>query len=212
MRKRFRTPDREEILSGPPLRTMARIGLPAVLSSVVFSLYNFADAFWLGRRPEAGAAASAGIQISWLFVWAIISFVTGFGGAAVTALVAQHLGAGQPREANYAMNQLLTVSAIAGFVVGAVGYALLPQIVSLLIPEASVAAEASTYLSRHPPAGDSASVGLGTRVPAGTSIGRDLVRHGLVERDLRSGRSRPSRRETLAAPPHQSQGASRTPC
>ena len=125
---------------------MARIGLPAVLSSVVFSLYNFADAFWLGRLPEAGAASLAGIQISWPFVWAIISFVTGFGGAAVTALVAQHLGAGQPRQANYAMNQLFTVSAIAGFVLGAIGYFLIPQIVSLLIPEASVAAEASTYL------------------------------------------------------------------
>jgi len=146
IRKLFPTPDRDEILNGPALSTMAKIGLPAVLSSVVFTMYNLADAMWLGRLPETGAAALAGIQISWPFIWAILSFVTGFGGAAVTALVAQHLGAGQPREANYAMNQLFTVSVISGFVLGAAGYLLTPWIVSLLIPDVSVAAEASKYL------------------------------------------------------------------
>jgi len=146
MRQLFRTPDRDEILSGHALRTMAKIGFPAVLSSIVFTLYNLADAAWLGRLPETGAAALAGIQISWPFIWAILAFVTGFGSAAVTALVAQHLGAGQPKKANYAMNQLFTVSVIAGFALGAAGYALTPWIVSRLIPDLSVAAEASTYL------------------------------------------------------------------
>jgi len=146
IRKLFPTPERDEILNGPALRTMAKIGVPAVLSSVIFSMYNFADATWLGRLPESGAAALAGIQVSWPFVWAIISFVTGFSGAAVTALVAQHLGAGQPREANHAMNQLFTISAIAGFVLGTAGFFLTPTIVAELIPEPAVAAEASKYL------------------------------------------------------------------
>lgn len=125
---------------------MAKIGFPAVLSSVIFALYNVADAAMLGRLPETGAAALAGIQVSWPFIWLVISFVTGFGGAAVTALVAQHLGAGQPREANYAMNQLFTVSVISGFVLGAAGYAFTPRIVSFLVSDASVAAEATVYL------------------------------------------------------------------
>ncbi|MFC2077903.1 MATE family efflux transporter [Candidatus Bipolaricaulota bacterium] len=145
-RKLFKTPERDEILHGPALRTMAKIGLPAVLSMVVFAMYNLADAMWLGRLPGTGAAALAAIQVSWPFIWLVISFVTGFGGAAVTALVAQHLGAGQPREANYAMNQLFTVSVISGFVLGIVGYALTPEIVSILVIDADVAAEASTYL------------------------------------------------------------------
>ena len=146
MKQLFRTPDRDEILHGHALRTMAKIGFPAVLSSVVFTLYNLADAVWLGRLPETGAAALAGIQVSWPFIWAILAFVTGFGGAAVTALVAQHIGAGQPREANYAMNQLFTVSVISGFVLGAIGYLFTPFIVSFLVTDASVAAEASVYL------------------------------------------------------------------
>ncbi len=147
MRRAFRIPEREEILSGPALRTMAKIGFPAVLSSIVGTLYNLADAAWLGRLPETGAAAIAGIQVSWPFVWAILSFVTGFGGAAVTALVAQHIGAGQHREANYAMNQLFTVSVISGFVLGAVGFAITPWIVSFVVTDVAVAAEASTYLN-----------------------------------------------------------------
>jgi putative MATE family efflux protein len=125
---------------------MAKIGFPAVLSSVVYTFYNLADAAWLGRLPEEGAAALAAIQISWPFVWAILAFVMGFGGAAVTALVAQHLGAGQPRQANYAMNQLFTVAAISGFVLGAAGYAATPWILSLLVTDASVAAQVSIYL------------------------------------------------------------------
>ena len=41
MRIRWLTPpEREEILGGPALRTMVRIGMPAVLSSVLFTLYN----------------------------------------------------------------------------------------------------------------------------------------------------------------------------
>jgi len=146
MRKTFKTPSREEILSGPIFRTMARIGLPAVLSSIIFSAYNLIDAAMLGRLPETGAAALAGIQISWPYIWLVIALVTGFGSAAVTALVAQHLGAGQPREANYAMNQLFTVSVISGFVLGVVGYFLTPTIVGFLIADAAVASQATIYL------------------------------------------------------------------
>jgi len=146
MRQLFKTPNRNEILHGPALRTMAKIGFPAVLSSIVFTFYNLADAAWLGRLPEKGAAALAAIQISWPFVWAILAFVMGFGGAAVTALVAQHLGAGQPREANYAMNQLFTVAVISGFVLGAAGYIATPWMVSRLVADSSVAAEVAVYL------------------------------------------------------------------
>jgi hypothetical protein len=85
---RFKTPTREEILSGPALRTMAQIGAPAALSALIFTLYNLADAFWVGRLPAAEAgAALAGIQVSWPLVWLLISFVFGFGGATASAQV-----------------------------------------------------------------------------------------------------------------------------
>jgi len=144
---RLKPPEREEILTGPALRTMARIGGPAVISSLLFTLYNLADAFWIGRLPkEEAGAVMAGIQISWPFVWFLISFVAGFGGAAVSALVAQYIGAGRPKEANFAMNQLFMLAAIAGVVLGVTGYLISPWLISLLIHDPGVAREAARYM------------------------------------------------------------------
>ncbi len=101
-------PGREEILGGAALRTMFRIGAPAVLSSVLFTLYNLTDAFFIGLLPGGTPqAVMAGIQISWPFVWFLVSFIGGFGGAVVTALVAQNVGANRPDEANLALNQMV---------------------------------------------------------------------------------------------------------
>jgi len=149
MRKRlFSTPDREEILAGPPLRTMARIGGPAVISSLLFTLYNLADAFWIGRLPSDHAGAvMAGIQISWPFVWFIISFVAGFGGAAVSALMAQYIGANRQDEARFALNQMFTFALVTGVILGVVGFVLTPRILSVLIQESSISHEAGRYLA-----------------------------------------------------------------
>ncbi|MCX7750137.1 MAG: MATE family efflux transporter [Candidatus Bipolaricaulota bacterium] len=144
---RFRTPSREEILTGPALATMARIGGPAVVGSLLFTLYNLADAFWIGRLPpEASAAAVAGIQISWPIIWFLISFIAGFGGAAVSALVAQYVGAGRPDEAQLALNQLFVLSAGAGVVFGAAGYFGSPLLLDLLVGEGAVASAAALYI------------------------------------------------------------------
>jgi len=126
---------------------MVKIGGPAVLSSILFTIYNLTDAFWIGRLPGGQPEdVMAGIQISWPFVWLLISFVAGFAGAAVTALVAQNIGANRPKEANQAMNQLFTVSLIAGVVIGVTGYLLLPYILSILVKEPAIAHQADLYM------------------------------------------------------------------
>ena len=149
MRKRiFPIPDRTEILHGPALRTMAKIGGPAVISSLLFTLYNMADAFWIGRLPtDQAGAVMAGIQISWPFVWFIISFVSGFGGAAISALVAQNIGANRQDDARFALNQLFTFAVFASVLLGLIGFLLAPTIVSILIQESQVSREAGLYLA-----------------------------------------------------------------
>lgn len=149
MRKRiFPIPGRTEILHGPALRTMAKIGGPAIISSLLFTLYNMADAFWVGRLPtDQAGAVMAGIQISWPFVWFIISFVAGFGGAAASALVAQNIGANRQTDARFALNQLFTLAVFASLLLGIIGYLLAPTIVSVLIQESQVSREAGRYLA-----------------------------------------------------------------
>jgi putative MATE family efflux protein len=149
MRERiFPTPDRDEILTGPAFRTMAKIGGPAVISSLLFTLYNLADAFWIGRLPtDHAGAVMAGIQISWPFVWFIISFVAGFGGAAVSALVAQYIGADRHDDARFALNQLVVFVLLGSVALGVIGFVLTPRILSVLIHESQVSHEAGLYLS-----------------------------------------------------------------
>ncbi|MCX6099263.1 MAG: MATE family efflux transporter, partial [Candidatus Bipolaricaulota bacterium] len=143
----FKTPTREDILRGPALRTMARIGAPAALGSLIFTFYNLADAFWVGRLPvDDAGAAMAGIQVSWPFVWLLISFIGGFGGAAASAFVAQYTGAGRPREANLALNQLVFLSAVGSVVFGLLGFALTPWVLTILVGHGAVADAAGIYL------------------------------------------------------------------
>ncbi len=140
-------PGREEILGGSALRTMIRLGGPAVLSSVLFTLYNLTDAFFIGRLPcGAPQAVMAGIQISWPFIWFLVSFIGGFVGAVVSALVSQNIGADRPKDANVALNQVFTISVIATVVLGIVGYTLMPQILRLFIREATVTEQATMYM------------------------------------------------------------------
>ncbi|MEN6370188.1 MAG: MATE family efflux transporter [Thermotogota bacterium] len=143
----FAPPSRDEILTGHPIRMMVRIGAPAVVSSVLFSLYNLADAFWIGRLQGTGAlAAMAGVQTSWPFVWFLVSFLGGFAGAAVSALVAQNIGANRPDDANRALNQLFTVGLIGGLVIAGVGSFITSWVVGILVSDPAVAHEATTYL------------------------------------------------------------------
>ena len=143
---RLRKVTASEIVGGPIVPTMIRIGGPAVLSSLLFTLYNLADAFWIGRLPTGSAAVMAGIHVSWPFVWFVISFVAGFGGAAVTALVAQNIGAGRPKEANLAINQLFMIAVGASVVLGALAYAYTGSFLAVLVSDGAVVDQAAIYL------------------------------------------------------------------
>jgi putative MATE family efflux protein len=140
-------PSRDEILTAHPIRMMLRIGAPAVVSSVLFSLYNLTDAYWIGQLSGEGAVqAMAGIQTSWPFVWFLISLIAGFATAAVSALVAQNIGANRPEDANHALNQLFLVGMAAGLIVGLSGVAVVQRVLPSLLADPAVAGEATRYL------------------------------------------------------------------
>lgn len=140
-------PGREEILNGPALRTMVRIGAPAVLAAVLHTAYNLTDAFFVGLLPSGTPqAVMAGIQISWPFVWFLISFVGGFGGAVIAALVSQNVGANRPEEANLALNQMFTAGIAASVVLGVVGFAFMPLILEAVVGHPDVTRQASMYM------------------------------------------------------------------
>ena len=100
-----RTTEKRDLTSGSLLGTLLRLGLPVAADSAIRSLYNLADAFWLGRWSKEGLAA-AGVTMPFFFV--VIAFSMGFGNAG-TAAVSQFTGGGDYRRADQAAAQTLLV-------------------------------------------------------------------------------------------------------
>jgi len=76
----MRKVSREEILNGPVVRTMFLLGLPVMVSQLLFTFYNMADTFWLGHLPlSESSGAVSGLQLAFPIIWFISSFILGFG-------------------------------------------------------------------------------------------------------------------------------------
>lgn len=142
----MRKVSREEILTGNPIRIMFSLGLPVMLSQLMFTLYNMVDSFWLGHLPasESGSAV-AGIQVAWPIVWFLVSFSAGFAMAGI-ALVSQYIGANDHKNANKSASQVISLSTIFGIVVGVFGYFVMPYIAPLMTSAKSVSSVAIQYM------------------------------------------------------------------
>ena len=138
---------REEILNGPIIRTMVRLGWPGMVMGLLQTLYNLADAFWIGHLPpEESGPSVAAIQISWPVVWLLISFIAGYSGAAGSALISQYTGAKRSEEANLACGQIFSLSFLSGLLIGATGFLLSPYILPLLVRAGEVTEIAIVYI------------------------------------------------------------------
>lgn len=137
---------REDILGGPIIRTIFRLGWPVMVTTILQVLYNLADTFWLGHLPkgESGTAV-AGLQISWPIVFLLISFVAGFAAAGV-ALISQYTGAGMREKADLSCGQVYSLSFIFGLFLGGLGYILSPRLLPLITYSRGVTEVAILYI------------------------------------------------------------------
>ncbi len=95
--------NRVDLLHGGMVRAILHLGIPLALASVVQTLYNLADAFWLGKLGRAALSAPV---ISFNIIFFILSLGMGFS-IAGTALVSQYMGAGEPERARQVAGNLL---------------------------------------------------------------------------------------------------------
>ncbi len=96
---------KRDLTEGSLSRNLFRMAAPLALGMILHNLYNIVDAFWLGRLSKE-ALGAPGVSMPLIFL--AIAFSMGFG-ATGTALVAQHVGAKQYREADIAAGQLILV-------------------------------------------------------------------------------------------------------
>ena len=120
-KKRSLRLSREEILGGGVIKTMFLLGWPMMLSSLLQTLYNLTDMFWLGRLPsEEAKVAVAAINFTWPVVFFFISFAGGLGRGGIP-IISQYIGAGKRDKANHYTGQIFSLVIIISVIVAAIG-------------------------------------------------------------------------------------------
>lgn len=120
-----------DLTTGPLARNLFAVAWPVMLSSLLQTLYNLADSFWLGKLGKSALVApTVTMQISFL----AFAFAMGLGLGGST-LVSQYKGAERPREMARAGGQTLTLLTAIGFGVTLLGLALArPMLQALQTP------------------------------------------------------------------------------
>jgi putative MATE family efflux protein len=138
----FKGPDELDLTSGGIGRPLFFLSLPIVVTNLLQTAYNLADTFWLGQYSTAALAA-----ISFAFPMVFLLFALGMGiSVAGSVLVAQHVGAGEEREAEYAAAQTVTYAILASLLLGAVGYVVVEPFLRLLGASPEVVPLAAGYM------------------------------------------------------------------
>ncbi len=109
-----------DLLEGDLVKTIIKLGYPVALGALAQTLYDLADALWLG---QLGREALSAPTISFFLVFFVISIGLGFSTAGVS-LVSQYLGARQKEDANQAVGNLLVYLGIISIVLSGLGLAL----------------------------------------------------------------------------------------
>lgn len=134
--------DELDLTDGGIVRPLIYLSMPIVITNLMQTAYNLADTFWLGQYSTTALAA---ISFGFPMVFLLISFGLGIS-VAGSVLVAQHTGAGETRQAEYAASQTVTFAIIGSVLLGAVGYPFIRPFITFLGAEPAVIPGATAYL------------------------------------------------------------------
>ncbi len=107
---------------------LARIALPLMASNLVQTLYNLADAFFLGKLGEAELSAPT---IAFPIIFFLILFGIGFSMAGTT-LIAQAKGKGDEKRVDFYLGQTTTILTFTSVVIAVAGVMLAAPLLRLL--------------------------------------------------------------------------------
>ncbi|EMA02357.1 MATE family efflux transporter [Haloferax mediterranei ATCC 33500] len=115
---------------------------PLVAGNLLQTLYNLADVFWVGRvGADAVAAVSLMFPTSWMFVSTAMGIT-----ASTIALVSQHIGAGEDRQADHVVGQTILLTLAVSIVLAVVGFAFRHPLLSLIGAQGPVFTKALAYI------------------------------------------------------------------
>jgi len=138
----FRGKDELELTDGSIGEPLFFLSLPIIVTNLLQVAYNLADTFWLGQYSTVALAA---ISFAFPMVFFLISLGMGIS-VAGSVLVAQHTGADEPKEAQYAASQTVTFAVMASVLFGVTGYFFVEDFLRLVGASSDVLPGATAYL------------------------------------------------------------------
>ena len=134
------------LVADPLPRTIARIALPAVASSLLMTLFFSVDTNWIGTRVGSTGLAAASTAVFW--IWLIVSLAE-MVNVGLTAVAARRYGEGRSAEAARIAGDALLLSLTLGVVVAIIGLPLLPHLFTIMQTPPEVSALGVRYLGTY---------------------------------------------------------------
>jgi putative MATE family efflux protein len=134
------------LVADPLPRTIARVALPAVASSLLMTLFTSVDAFWIGTRIGATGLAASSIAVFW--IWLIIS-VAEMVNVGVTAVASRRHGEGRPDLAARVAGDAIVLSLVLGALAAAIGLPLLTPMFATMHAPPEVARLGARYFGTY---------------------------------------------------------------
>jgi len=138
----FKGQEELNLTEGGILKPLLYLSLPIVVTNLMQTAYNLADTFWLGQYSTEALAA---ISFAFPMVFLLISLGMGLS-VAGSVLVAQHTGADEKRQAEYAASQTVTFAFLGSLALGLIGYPVVRPFLSFLGAAPAVLPGATAYM------------------------------------------------------------------
>lgn len=138
--------DSAQLVGDPLPRTIARVALPAVASSLLMTIFFSVDTFWIGTHVGAVGLAAASTAVFWIWMLVSIAEMVSVGLAAVAS---RRYGEGRGKEAARIAGDALLLALALGAIFALIGIALLPQLFALMHTPADVSALGVRYLGTY---------------------------------------------------------------
>jgi putative MATE family efflux protein len=101
---------RDQIVSGPIIRTLIWLGLPPLINQIVMVAYNVADAFWLSMYSDYAVSVPRQTWPVVMLFQAVLNALT----AASLSIISQYIGAKSYRDASSSASKFFTLAFILG--------------------------------------------------------------------------------------------------
>ncbi|MFW3146892.1 MAG: MATE family efflux transporter [Thermoplasmatota archaeon] len=119
-----------KMLLGNPQKAIIKLSIPMIVAMSVQTVYNLADAIWVGGLPNGGdALASIGLFFPFFFL--IMALATGLGIGGGSA-ISRRIGARDKRGADNVAEHMIMLMVIVAILFTIPSYILLPHIFTLI--------------------------------------------------------------------------------